>query len=99
MWLAGTLSAMVFFDRAFNTTNHLVMGVVFLPYLFFIILLAAAFAPVNKLIFFLMFNILGLSLISITSAAGVHRFLYDHIFFFKVIRNIYYFFWLAILPL
>jgi hypothetical protein len=63
------------------------------------VLLAATFARVNKLIFFLLFNIFGLLLVSITSASGVHHFLYEHIIFFKVMRNLYYFFWLAILPM
>jgi len=88
-----------FFDRVFSDHPHLDMGDIYIPYVFFIVLLAATFGRVNKLIFFLLFNILGLSLISITSASGVHRFLYDHIIFFKLIRNIYYFFWLSILPM
>ena len=88
-----------FFDRIFNDHIHLDMGDIYIPYMFFLILLVATFARVNKLIFFLLFNILGISLVTITSAGGVHRFLYDHVIFFKFIRNIYYLFWLAILPM
>jgi len=88
-----------FIDHLFNDHKYLDMGDIFMPYIFFIILLIVTFARVNKLIIFLLFNIIGLFLVSITSASGVHRFLYDHILFFKIIRNIYYFFWLAILPM
>ncbi len=88
-----------YFDRIFDDHAHLDMGDIYMPYVFFLILLSTALARSNKLIFFLLFNILSLSLITITSAAGVHRFLYEHIIIFKFIRNIYYFFWLAMLPM
>jgi hypothetical protein len=88
-----------YFDRIFDDHAHLDMGDIYIPYIFFLVLLSTAFARADKLIYFLLFNILCLSLITITSAAGVHRFLYDHIIFFKFIRNIYYFFWLAMLPM
>jgi len=88
-----------YFDRIFDDHAHIDMGDIYVPYLFFLLLLSTAFARSNKLIFFLLFNILALSVITITSGAGVHRFLYDHIIFFKFIRNIYYFFWLAMLPM
>lgn len=96
---SGDIISHGYFDRVFNDHRNLDMGDIFIPYVFFLILMIATFARVNKLIFFLLFNILALSLITITSAAGVHRFLYEHIMFFKIIRNIYYFFWLAILPM
>jgi len=96
---SGDIISHGYFDRIFDDHAHIDMGDIYIPYIFFLILLAAAVGRVNKLIFFLLFNILALSLITITSAAGVHRFLYEHIIFFKFIRNIYYFFWLAMLPM
>ena len=96
---SGDIISHGYFDRIFDDQGNIDMGDIFVPYVFFLILLATACGRVNKLIFFLLFNILGLSLITITSAAGVHRFLYDHIGIFKFIRNIYYFFWLAMLPM
>ena len=96
---SGDLVNHGFVDHLFNNHKYLDMGDIYLPYIFFALLLTVTFAPVNKLILFLLFNIIGLSLISITSASGVHRFLYEHMIFFKIIRNIYYFFWLAILPM
>ena len=96
---SGDIISHGYFDRIFYDHAHIDMGDIFIPYLFFLILLCATFGPVNKLVFFLLFNILALSLITITSAAGVYHFLYTHILFFKFIRNIYYFFWLAMLPM
>jgi len=96
---SGDIISHGYFDRIFDDHAHIDMGDIFIPYLFFLILLCATCGPVNKLIFFLLFNILALSLITITSAAGVYHFLYAHIVFFKFIRNIYYFFWLAMLPM
>jgi len=37
--------------------------------------------------------------VTITSAGGIHQFLYKHIIIFKFIRNIYYFFWFGMLPM
>lgn len=96
---SGDIISHGFFDRIFDDHAHIDMGDIYLPYIFFLVLLAATCARVNKLIFFLLFNILALSLITITSAAGAHRFLYEHVIIFKFIRNIYYFFWLAMLPM
>ena len=88
-----------YFDRIFDDHAHMDMGDIYMPYVFFLILLSTALAGSNRLIYFLLFNILGLSLITVTTAGGVHRFLYEHVIFFKFIRNIYYFFWLAIFPM
>ena len=96
---SGDIISHGYFDRIFDDHAHMDMGDIYIPYVFFLILLCHLCARVNKLIFFLLFNILGLSLITITSAAGVHRFLYEHVIIFKFIRNIYYFFWLAMLPM
>jgi len=96
---SGDIISHGYFDRIFYDHRHIDMGDIFIPYIFFLILLCASFGPVNKLIFFLLFNILAISLITITTAAGVHHFLYAHVIFFKFIRNIYYFFWLAMLPM
>ncbi|MBF0504942.1 MAG: hypothetical protein HQL14_07565 [Candidatus Omnitrophica bacterium] len=96
---SGDLVNHGYFDRLFSDHPHLLMGDIFIPYLFFVILLSTTLARVNKLVLFLLFNIMALTLISITSAAKIHHFLFTHILFFKFIRQIYYFFWLAILPM
>ena len=96
---SGDIISHGYFDRLFDDHAHIDMGDIYLPYIFFLILVCSVFARVNRLIFFLLFNILALSLITITSAGGVHHFLYQHIIIFKFIRNIYYFFWLAMLPM
>jgi len=96
---SGDIISHGYFDRILDNHTHLDMGDIYLPYVFFLILLTSTFARAYKLIFFLLFNILAIALITVTSAAGVHRFLYEHVIIFKFIRNIYYFFWLAILPM
>ena len=96
---SGDIISHGYFDRVFDDQGQIDLGDIFIPYIFFLLLLSTVCARVNKLILFLFFNILALSLITITSAAGVHHFLYDHIVIFKFIRQIYYFFWLAMLPL
>jgi len=96
---SGDLINHGFSDHLFGNHQLLDMGDIFLPNLFFILLLVATMAKVNKPMLFLLSNILVLFLISITSASGLHRFLFEHLYFFKFIRNIYYFFWLAMLPM
>jgi hypothetical protein len=96
---SGDIISHGYFDRIFDDQEHLDMGDIYIPYIFFLVLLCATCARVNKLIFFLLFNILAMSLITITNAAGVHRFLYEHLLIFKFIRQIYYFFWLSMLPM
>ncbi len=88
-----------FIDHLFNDHKILDMGDIYIPFIFFLLLLTATMARVNKLILFLLFNIMALSLIAISSASGVYRFLFEHIPFFKLMRNVYYFFWLAIFPM
>jgi hypothetical protein len=97
--VSGDLISHGYFDRLFDDHANIDMGDIYVPYVFFLVLLATFWGRVNKLVYFLLFNILALSLITVTSAAGMHRFLYDHIIFFKFIRQVYYFFWLAMLPM
>ncbi|MBF0571894.1 MAG: hypothetical protein HQL12_08515 [Candidatus Omnitrophica bacterium] len=96
---SGDIISHGFFDRIFDDHENMDLGDIYMPYIFYLILLTTVLAQVNRLIFFLLFNILAFSLITITSVAGVHRFLYEHIIFFKFIRQIYYFFWLVMLPM
>ncbi len=87
------------FDKYIGGLNRLMFGDFFIPYAFILFLFIAAFARLNKLILTSFLMITALLLIAITQSTHLHQWLYDHIFFFKFIRNIYYFFWLAILPL
>ena len=88
-----------FFDRIFAEHANVDLGDFFIPHLFFIILFCSFFSPINKLIWFLFLNILLLFAISITTLTGLYTFLFKHVIFFKYIRNIYYLFWIAILPM
>ncbi|MDE2027917.1 MAG: hypothetical protein KGK03_05545 [Candidatus Omnitrophica bacterium] len=96
---SGDLVSHGYFDRLFDDQAHLDMGDIFIPYVFFLVLLISIPARINKLIYFLLFNILMLFLITITTASRINAFLYGHLFFLKFIRQIYYLFWLGILPM
>ncbi len=96
---SGDLVSHGYFDRVFDDHANIDMGDIFVPYVFFLLLLTAILASASRLIYFLLLNILALSLITVTSAAGVHRFLFEHLVIFKYIRQLYYFFWLAMLPM
>lgn len=87
------------FDKTFEAMPIVNMGDFYIPHLFFIFLLCMMAGRVNKFIYFIFANLVLLAAITTTNAASLHQFLYDHVVLFKFIRNIYYFFWLAILPL
>ncbi len=88
-----------FFDRIFSSHSLMTLADFFIPIVFFSILLCVSIAKINRMLIFLFLNTICLLLITITQSAHIHQFLYDHVYFFKFIRNIYYFFWLAILPM
>ncbi len=87
------------FDRLFVSHHLIGLGEVYIPHIFFLLLLCSLIGRVNKLMFFLFFNILVIASIASTSAVPIYKFLYEHVVIFKFIRNIYYFFWLAVLPM
>lgn len=86
------------FDKVFSNTSLLSMGDFYIPYFFFVLLLCGLAGTLTKRICFLFAILVLLAAITTTNAVGIHQFLYKHVFIFKFIRNIYYFFWLAILP-
>lgn len=67
------------------------------PFLFLILALGIA-APINRRMAILAGMIFFLTCIGLTFATPVHAFLYEHIFFFRITRNLGYMLWF-ILPL
>ena len=68
----------------------------FLSLFIFPIILLSVFNQVNRRTLLLFVVSVVLFLISLTNGAGLHKFLYEHVFFFKLIRNIFYFFYMAV---
>ncbi len=58
---------------------------------FYIVLMAGAFVCINKRMIICALTALTLFFLMITSASGFHRFLFEHVFYFKLIRNMHFF--------
>ncbi len=68
----------------------------FLPAGAIFILLMTIFNPFNRRLALCLGVALGMFYIVITNASGVTQFLYDRVFFFRIMRNIFYLFYLAV---
>ncbi len=71
--------------------------VLYIPIFAFIILLLTLFHKTDKRGLFLILLAELIFLIG-TPQAGLYKFLYKHIFFFKYFRNMHFFLWFALLP-
>ena len=87
------------FDKFFGMLDQIRLGDFYIPYGFLLLMIIVLLARMNKLIIMLFVMMSVLLLIAITQSSPIHEWLFNHVYFFKFIRNIYYFFWLAILPL
>ena len=65
-------------------------GFIYFPAFVFIILFLSALTKMNKRALFFLGTGFTLFLISLGEAAVLHRFLFEHVFFFKLFRNIYF---------
>ena len=63
----------------------------YIPVVAFIIVMVCAFVPMNRKRCFLALLAVFLTLVGMAEAAPVHRFIYDHVFFFKYFRNLFFF--------
>ncbi len=95
----GDLLAQGYFDRTFMDHASLIRGEFFISYFFFLACLVTLVTPLTRRTAFLLANIVILGLISLTEASPLYKFLYDHVFFFRYMRMVSYFFWLAVLPM
>jgi hypothetical protein len=67
----------------------------YVPAVVFSGLLVSVFAPVTRRMLFLLAAFGVLFLIGIGSASGLQPFLYEHVFYFRLFRNLHFLLWLA----
>ena len=81
----------------FSGLNYSVhVGFPYIPIFAFLILLLGSAVPVSKrLVLFLSASLL-VFLISLGSLTPIHRFLYHHVFFFRLFRNLQFLVWLSV---
>lgn len=90
----GSLAERVHWRGLFTHLDKASYGIdqfFYLPVMVFMVILASAFVPWNKTQCFLAFLAVLLTLVGMGQAAFLHKFLYDHIFFFKYFRNLFFF--------
>ncbi len=90
----GDLSARMSLDDLFSNLGRLHYGrdILFYVSIFAYILLAlSSFNTTNRRIVFLVLLGLLLFLLMITNASSLHRFLFNHLFYFRFTRNIFFF--------
>ncbi len=100
----GSLSSRMSIDDLYSNVDQLLYandGFVYLSGFAFLILLLGAFNRLNRRVTFLGLLFLSLFFLSLGNATPVHRFFYEHVFYFKMMRNMHFFlpFFLAVLVL
>ncbi len=95
----GDLMAQGYFDRVFEDHGDMTPVDFFVTYFFFLIIIVSFINPLSRRTAFLFLNVLVLVVISITDTTPVYKFLYDHVFIFKYMRMMSFFFWIAAFPM
>ena len=91
---AGGLSARMSADDLFSNLDQIQYdadGFFYVPVFAYLILLLSVVTTANKRVIMLLGLTVFTFLLSLSSAAGLHRFLYDHVFYFQLFRNCQYF--------
>lgn len=65
-------------------------SLLFVPVWIYVLAVLSLFLRIDRLNTLLVFMMIGIGMIGLGSATGLHRFLYDHIFFFKYFRNLFF---------
>jgi len=89
----GAISARMFFDDLFSNLDQIEYGndgFVYVSLFAYLVLGLSIFNRLTKRAALLFLLSLILFLISMTSATPVHPFLFKHVFFFKLFRNLHY---------
>ncbi len=95
----GDLMAQGYFDRVFADHNEMTAVDFFVTYFFFLMVLVSFINPLSRRTAFLLLNVLFLVVISITDTTPAYKVLYDHVFIFKYMRMMSFFFWIAAFPM
>lgn len=77
-------------------TRHMLF---FVPLFIYVILLISMVNRVTKRSLMLLLGWFMLFLITLTDLTPVHKFLYEHIYFYKLFRNIFYLSYMALIPM
>ncbi len=95
----GGIIAPKLVDTLFFDLNKIKLGEFYMPLFAFLLILSACFVPLTRrMAFFFVWGML-IYVIGLADASPVHRFLYEHVFFFKYFRNLQFFLWLGVLPI
>lgn len=62
----------------------------FVPFFMYVLMVLSLFLRCDRINVLIVGMMTGIGLIGLGSAAPVHRFLYDHVFFFKYFRNLFF---------
>ncbi len=87
-----------YFDRVFSDQKDMGVGDFNIAYLFFIVLILAVINPFSRRTALLLVSGVFLTLTTMTKGR-LYPFLLDHVFFFRFMRMLQLFFWLAVLPM
>ena len=88
----------ILFSGVFGDLRHFRFAVLYIPVFAYIVFLLGAVTAVSRRL--LVFSVWGGTIFLICSPNfPFYQFLYDHIFFFKIFRNLHYFLWVLLLPL
>lgn len=95
---AGDVFAHGHFEKLFFNQKGMTRWEFFISYLVFLLFFVAMLAPLNRVLI-----LLGLLSLGIMSVAGGHitpiyQWLYQHVFGVKFVRQLFYFFWVFVLP-
>ncbi|MCA9395237.1 MAG: hypothetical protein KC900_13640 [Candidatus Omnitrophica bacterium] len=92
--ILGPLTPRKLFDGLRYTDNYL--SYYFLSIIIYPMLLMGLFQPLSRRLVICFFVPAVMMLITLTDAAPVLEFLYERVFYFRLIRNIFYLFYLAV---
>ncbi|HLD69279.1 MAG TPA: hypothetical protein VJA17_00780 [Candidatus Omnitrophota bacterium] len=93
---AGGVVGPVTFQGLFSDLDKSVHLMSYVSIFVYIVFLLSIINNLNRRLILLFGVAFFLILIAMADMAPVHRFLYDHVFFFKLFRNIFYFFYMSI---
>ncbi len=85
-------------NELFANLKDIRVGAFYIPFFVHILFLLGLVVPVNRLI--LTLSVFGcfFYLLGLYEATPLYKFFYEHVFYFKYMRNFQYFLWLVVLP-